>query len=113
MKTANTYQDILFNAKRPIIKVLLETDFTKELRIVMQRGTIMKEHKTSYPIVIEILEGDINFELKDETKQLVKGALIALDGNVVHGLKANKNTIIRLTLTKKDTATRVEKITRK
>ena len=39
-----------------------------------------------------------------------KGDLIALDGNVTHDLKANENSIIRLTLTKYDNVKRVEKV---
>lgn len=110
MKTANIYQDITYNENKPIINVLFETDFTKEIRIAMQKGTVMKEHKTSYPIVVEILEGNIDFGVEHETQHLLKGDLIALDGNVPHDLKANENSIIRLTLTKYDNAKRVEKV---
>lgn len=110
MKTAHIYQDITYNENKPVINVLFETDFTKEIRIAMQRGTVMKEHKTSYPIVVEILEGNIDFGVRQETKYLAKGDLIALGGNVPHDLKANENSIIRLTLTKYDNAERVEKV---
>lgn len=110
MKTANLYQDITYNENKPVITVLFETDFTKEIRIAMQKGTEMKEHKTSYPIVVEILEGNIDFGVDQETQHLIKGDLIALGGNVPHDLKANENSIIRLTLTKYDNAKRVEKV---
>ena len=110
MKIANIYQDIAYKENKPVITVLFETDFTKEIRIAMQKGTIMKEHKTSYPIVIEILEGNIDFGVEQETNRLTKGDLIALGGNVPHDLKANENSIIRLTLTKYDNAKRVEKV---
>lgn len=110
MKTANIYENIIYNENKPIITVLFETDFTKEIRIVMQKGTVMKEHKTSYPIVVEILDGDIEFGVNQETNHLTKGDLIALYGNVPHDLKANENSIIRLTLTKYDNAKRVEKV---
>lgn len=110
MKLANLYQDTIYNESKPVITVLLETEFTKEIRIAMQQGTIMKEHKTSYPIVVEIVVGNIDFGVHQEIKKLVKGDLIALDSHVPHDLKANENSIIRLTLAKSDNAKRVEKV---
>ena len=110
MKTANIYQDVKYDENKPVISVLFETDFTKEIRIVMQKGTIMKEHKTSCPIVIEVMEGNIGFGVQQETKHLTRGYLIALESDVSHKLKANENSIIRLTLTKYDNAKRVERV---
>lgn len=110
MKTATIYKDVEFNATKPIIKVLLETDFTKEIRIAMQKGTSMKEHKTKFPIVVELLEGNIDFGVNNEILNLKKGSLIALNGDIPHNLKANENSIIRLTLTKYDTAERVKNV---
>jgi quercetin dioxygenase-like cupin family protein len=40
----------------------------------------------------------------------MKGDFIAFDGDVPHDLKANENSIIRLTLTKYDDAERVKNI---
>jgi len=113
MKTANLYQNMTYSESKPIITVLFETDFTKEIRIAMQKDTAMKEHQTSYPIVVEIVEGNIDFGVKQQVNHLTKGDLVALDGNVPHDLKANENSIIRLTLTKNDSATRVENVTKK
>ncbi|WP_435261586.1 AraC family ligand binding domain-containing protein [Tenacibaculum sp. nBUS_03] len=110
MKGTNIYKDVAYSKNKPLITVLLESDFTKEIRIVMHKKTEMKEHKTSYPIIIEILEGNIVFTLKEEIKYLTKGDLITLNGNVPHGLKAIENSIIRLTLSKFDNEKRVEKV---
>lgn len=110
MKSANIYQNVAFNENKPVITVLFETDFTKEIRIAMSKGTLMKEHKTSFPIVVEIVEGEIDFGVKQPTKSLKKSDIIALESNVPHDLKANENSIIRLTLTKYDEAERVKNI---
>ena len=110
MKVASIFQDIEYDESKPMIKVLFETEFTKEIRIVMHKGTTMKEHKTKYPIVVELVEGSIDFGVQGDTKSLVKGNLIALDGHIPHDLKAKENSIIRLTLTKYDDAERVKSI---
>jgi quercetin dioxygenase-like cupin family protein len=110
MKTTNLYQDLEFNEKKPLIKVLLETPFTKEIRIAMHRGTEMKKHKTSFPIVVEIVDGTIDFGVHNEILNLQKGSLISLESNVPHDLKALEDSVIRLTLTKNDDSNRVEKL---
>lgn len=51
MKVTNIFENIKYNEKKPEITILFETEFTKEIRIAMHKGTIMKEHKTSFPIV--------------------------------------------------------------
>lgn len=110
MKTANIYQEVEYNENKPLIKVLFETDFTKEIRIAMQKNTQMKEHQTPFPIVVEMVEGVVHFGVQGEVKHLKKGDLIALDGGVPHDLKAEENSIIRLTLTKYDSSKRVEAV---
>ena len=110
MKIASIYQDLEYNEKKPAITVLFETSFTKEIRIVMKAGQIMKEHKTSFPIVVEIVGGKLDFGVKGNTHHLKKGNLVALQGGVPHDLKAIENSIIRLTLTKYDESNRVKNV---
>lgn len=113
MKTAALYQGLEYKANKPAIKVLLETSFTKEIRIAMKAGQLMKEHKTPYPIVVEIVEGQVDFGVQGKVFHLEKGNIIALDGNVPHDLKTIQDCIVRLTLTKQDKTSRVEKVIEK
>lgn len=110
MKTASLYQDLEYNPNKPLIKVLLDTSFTKEIRIAMQKGTLMKEHKTAFPIVVQIIEGTINFGVEGKLLLLKKGDLVALEGNINHDLQAVENSVVRLTLTKYDRTERVESV---
>ena len=110
MKAASLYQEFKFNENKPALKVLFETPFTKEIRILMKNGQSMKEHRSSFPIVVEIVDGEIDFGVNRNIHHLKKGELIALDGNVPHDLKAKKDSIIRLTLTKADSSERVENV---
>lgn len=113
MKTASLTQYLEFNTDKPLITVLFETDFTKEIRIALHKGTTMKEHKTSFPIVVEIYDGEIDFGVNGEIKNLTKGDLVALEANVPHDLLAKKDSIVRLTLTKQDKSERVQDVINK
>ena len=113
MKTASIYQDLEFNENKPAIKAILETDFTKEIRILMRENQEMKEHQTPFPIVVELLEGEIIFGVEGQNYEVKKGDLLTLSGDVPHNLIAKKESIIRLTLSKLDSSKRVEGVAEK
>ncbi len=110
MKTASLYKDLTYQDAKPLVQPLLETDFTREIRILFKRGQVMKEHQTPFPIVIEIVEGEIDFGTSGTIHQAVKGDLIALGGGIPHDLTALSDSIVRLTLSKPDRSERVEAV---
>jgi len=110
MKTASLLKDLEYNETKPVIKVMFESNFTKEIRITMNAGTEMKKHQTGFPIVVELVEGNISFGVNGSVLELKKGDLIALEANIPHDLKARENSIVRLTLSNYDKTDRVEKV---
>ena len=110
MKTSSLLKNITYNSDKPAINVLMETDFSKEIRIAFKAGQEMKEHKNAFPITVEMVEGDLNFGVNGEVLALSRGDLIALEGNVPHNLHAKSDCIVRLTLTKSDDVNRVKDV---
>lgn len=110
MKTASLNRGLEFNENKPAIAVLFETDNTKEIRIAMRKGQLMKEHKTAFPIVVEIFEGEIDFTTEGKTHHLQKGDILSLEGNIPHDLSSKSDSIVRLSLSKLDTAQRVRDV---
>lgn len=112
MKTASMVEGLKFKEDKPNIQVLFETANTKEIRIALGKGQVMKEHKTKYPIVVEIFEGEIDFTVYGKIERLKKGAILALEGNVLHELLGIEDTTVRLSLSKADTVERVFSVIR-
>jgi quercetin dioxygenase-like cupin family protein len=110
MEQNSFYNDLVFTDDKVKISVVLETSFSKEIRIAFKKGQVMKEHKTAFPIVVHLLEGSIEFGVKGEKHQLKKGDILTLEGNIPHDLLANEESIVRLTLSKLDSPERVEKV---
>lgn len=110
MKTASFLSDIEWNDVKPSIKVLVETSATKEIRIAMQSGQLMKEHKAPFPIIVQVIQGSIKFGVEEKDLQLKCGDLIGLEANVPHDLLALEDSIVRLSLSKMDTLERVKNV---
>jgi quercetin dioxygenase-like cupin family protein len=99
MQIASIYNDLQY-ADRPALSVLLQNDALKEIRILMKKSQVMKEHKAPYPIVVQVVEGVVDFSVAEQTHHLIKGDMIALDPGVLHALHALEDSIIRLSLHK-------------
>jgi len=112
MKKSSLIENLVFNENKPAISVLFETETTKEIRVVMKEKQVMKEHKTSFPITVEIFEGAIDFGVNGTLYSLVKGDLVSLEASVPHDLLAVKDSVVRLTLSKLDTIDRVIKVSK-
>lgn len=110
MKHINILENLSYNDSKVAISVLFETDHSKEIRILFKAGQKMKKHQTKYPITVEIVAGEIDFGVNDETHNLTRGALLTLEGGVPHDLDAKTDSIVRLTLSKLDDVNRVEKV---
>lgn len=109
MKSASLLEELQYNENKPAVQVLFETDNSKEIRIAMKKGQVMKEHKTPFPIVVEIFRGRITFGVNSKsTHDLKEGDLVSLEGNVPHDLKAEEDSVVRLSLSKADQAERVK-----
>jgi|SRR5690554_8008928 len=108
--TASFLKDIVSREDRVQPSLILETPFTKEIRIVFKKGQEMKEHIAPYPIVVQVFKGKIDFGVSEKRYELAEGDLISLDGKVKHDLIALEDSIVRLTISKQDTIERVEAI---
>jgi len=112
MKTASLTENIEYKTEKPNIQLLLDTPFSKEIRITFKAGQIMKEHSAPGPIVVEMFEGNIEFGVLGKVHHLKKGDLLTLDAKVPHDLKATADSIVRLTLSKVDSVERVYRVVR-
>lgn len=110
MKLASLTDNLQYHESRPTIQVLMETDAGKEIRIAFQKDQVMKEHRTPFPIVVEIFEGAIDFGVNGEIHSLKKGDLICLESGVPHDLRAREISTVRLSLNKSDSIRRVKKV---
>jgi len=110
MEIASLYDSLEYGKDKPSAKVLFNTEDVKEIRIVFRKGQEMKEHKAGYPIVVQIVEGSIDFGVNKERFVLEKGKLITLESDIPHDLLALEDSIVRLSLNKSDDVNRPKQV---
>lgn len=86
--------------EKPSFNVLFNSDYAREVCITMRTGQIIAEHKTTSPIAVHVVNGDILFGLNNIEHHLQTGNIITVPANELHYLKANSDSIIRLTVFK-------------
>ena len=99
MQITSFNNDLTFGEKATA-KVILETSFSKEIRILLKKGQTMKEHKAPSPIVLQVLKGEINFRVYGSIQNMKEGGILSLGGNILHELYAKEDSVVRLTLLK-------------
>ncbi|MDM1294974.1 cupin [Sphingobacterium sp. N143] len=100
MQTASIFQNITYHEKHPKMDLLLETESSKEYRLAFAKGQYLKEHKTAASIIVEIIDGCIDFGIKGSKTTLTKGMLVALEPETPHDLFAVTESIVRLSVIK-------------
>lgn len=107
--TASFYEDLHYEeGNKPAVKVMIKTDLAKEIRILFRKGQEMKEHKAPYPIIVQVLEGIIDFGTDGQRYLLNKGMMIVLPAHQIHDLIAQEESMVRLSLNLQDHTSRVE-----
>ncbi|MEE9406655.1 MAG: AraC family ligand binding domain-containing protein [Polaribacter sp.] len=110
MKVASFLEDVKFNSNKPSVLMLMDTDFSKELRVVFKKGQIMEDHQAPFAIVVQVIKGAIDFGANEELIQLNDGDLVSLKPHIVHNLSAAEDSVVRLTLSKADSLQRVKNV---
>lgn len=108
METGSFLTNVTYDDVRPKIDVILETLFSKEIRIAMVKDQLMKDHSAPLPIVVHVLKGQIDFGTEQGQLLLNTGDMVSVEPSVRHNLFAKEASVVRLTLAKGDSVNRVK-----
>ena len=110
MKVASFLENIKYNELKPALSLILDTDFSKEIRVVFKKGQMMEDHQAPFAIIIQVIKGCIDFGVEGKVEQMKSGDIISLKPKVIHNLTAIQESVVRLSLSKLDTLKRVKSI---
>ena len=98
MQQANMLEAIEYNDENIVITQLLATAFSKEIRIVMQKHQVMRDHESDHPVTLYVVDELVNLSIEEKDIVIKKGNLVTLEGGVKHHLKALDDTVLHLTI---------------
>ncbi|WP_343643792.1 cupin domain-containing protein [Chryseobacterium sp.] len=108
---ASFYDELFYESgNKPAVKIMIKTHLAKEIRILFRKDQEMKKHTAPYPIVVQTLEGSINFGVEGEIHLLKKGMMISLPAHIPHNLIALEDSMIRLSLNLQDNDSRLKEL---
>ena len=102
------WQNDVFNGVT--IAKLFDGPHSKEIRINLEKGAQMKEHKAPGAIMVQVLSGKIDFSVGENNVILDALDMVTLEPSVIHALTALENSIVRLSLSKNDDVSRVFRV---
>ena len=100
MLRANLLEAVEYNDENIVITELLDTSFSKEIRIAMQSHQVMRDHESEQPVTLSVIKGVVNLSAEGNNVVMQKGDVVALSGSVKHHIEALEDAIVRLTLFK-------------
>ncbi|MGP9783322.1 hypothetical protein CQ010_13070 [Arthrobacter sp. MYb211] len=67
------------------------------VQIAFDADVELAEHKAATPIIVQVLDGQVDFSVGDQTHQLSYGGMIQLEAGVVHAVYAENPARILIT----------------
>jgi len=77
---------------------IFKSDTMRIVLIGLHENTLLKTHKADGIISVQVLDGLMKFTAEEQTVQLEKGQMIALQKKIPHSVLAVKETFFLLTL---------------
>lgn len=110
MEVASFLNNIKHNELKPALSLILDTEFSKEIRVVFKKGQMMEDHQAPFSIIIQVIKGCIDFGVNGNVTEMKDGDIISLKPKVVHNLTATQESVVRLSLSKSDSLKRVKNV---
>ncbi len=98
MYRSNVLEALRYSDENVMIDELMSTPFSKEVRIVMHRHQVMRDHATRHPLTLQVVEGVLKLTLDTDEHVIKRGDIVTLNADTVHHLEAMEESVIRLTL---------------
>lgn len=73
---------------RPQMKRIFQGPGTTIVRLTLAAGQVMREHLTSAPLTVQVIDGEIHFRVAGDDVHMPAGAIIHVAAGVKHELEA-------------------------
>ena len=87
-----------------VSKPLVNSDALRQVVFAMDKGQLMSEHRAPFVVVVQVLDGELDFTVDGETRRLVAHDWLVMPTDKPHDLNAVEPTRFLLTMVKEPKA---------
>jgi len=87
-----------------VSKPLVNSDALRQVVFAMDKGQIISEHRAPFVVVVQVLDGELDFTVDGQTRRLAAHDWLVMPPNKPHDLDAVLPTRFLLTMVKEHTA---------
>ncbi|WP_449279386.1 cupin domain-containing protein [Leucobacter sp. GX0328] len=80
------------------IKRIFQGEGARVIRLSFAAGQVMREHSTNAPLIVQVLDGEVQFRVSGEEIAMPAGAMLHVKPSVVHEVEAVTDAHVLLTL---------------
>jgi quercetin dioxygenase-like cupin family protein len=86
----------LQNSNRPVAKIIHSDANCNTLVLVFKKGMTLKEHKTSVPTTLLVMNGEIEYSTGNEAITLNKYGQLGIPVGLLHAVEAKQDSVCLL-----------------
>jgi quercetin dioxygenase-like cupin family protein len=86
-----------------VSKPLVNSDAIRQVVFAMDKGQLMSEHRAPFVVVVQVLDGELDFTVDGKTSSLVAHDWLIMPPDKPHDLNAVEPTRFLLTMVKEST----------
>jgi quercetin dioxygenase-like cupin family protein len=87
-----------------VSKPLVNCDAIRQVVFAMDKGQLMSEHRAPFIVVVQVLDGELDFTVDGKTRRLAAHDWLIMPPDKPHDLDAVEPTRFLLTMVKEHTA---------
>lgn len=84
--------------ERQQLKRIFQGEGATMVRLTFVAGQEMREHSTNSPLIVQVIEGDVRFDIGEHQLELTTGSILHVAPGVKHALEARTEAHLLLTL---------------
>lgn len=79
-------------------RALIDNDVVRVVAFTFDTGEQLTEHTAAMPVVVQVLRGDLRFQVGDESHSLTAGDCVYLAAGASHALEALSPSLVSLVM---------------
>lgn len=83
---------ISYSDERVVFEPVFETSNGGVAFVALQKGQKLETHMAPFEVMVNICEGDVDFKMLDDSRNMKEGQFLLMGANVPHSVIANKDS---------------------